>query len=506
MLKFEEGWPPTDDLARLHRYKYFEQLFEADHKTAFADKSAKVPEELEDIIYLILDYPGLISRCCADFLFGEPPVFSVPANESGAEKVQEALKGLVKANNLLPTLYESELSASYRGDTVFYLSVRPRYPGGKPEVIIQERPACYYFVEKNPDNCREIVSEALAWEREFIQGGQVKRALRVEHHVPGRIYNEAFLLDDVVPTYVPGQEKSKYFFDQYKVREHIPLEWLYEKPPKEEVPTKVDQSLLIHVPNVRHGKDYWGVSDYAGGLDTLFDAANGRISKVSEYLDKHTAPHLIIPEGSNLTGPDGNIRVDEIEAIKVDPEIGKTLPRLLTWDGQMVAAYEFLKMIAELIFKFSEISPAVFGEDKAGSIESGRAMKMRFIRTQAKISRKRMYMDPAVKRVLFLALALNHMHFNGPEPIEPQIIWQDGIPTDYTEAVANEKVRLEAGLTTKVAAIRRIDNVSEKEAQAELEAIREEKKEDGPPPPAPGAPPAPVADPPPTPAPGQNAA
>ena len=65
------------------------------------------------------------------------------------------------------------------------------------------------------------------------------------------------------------------------------------------------------------------------------------------------------------------------------------------------------------------------------------------------------------------------MH-GGPAPVEVEIHWMDGIPDDYLESVEVEKLRVEAGLTARETAIRRIDNVDEAQAREELRRMQAE--------------------------------
>ena len=150
MIDFLQTWWPPDS-KRIEDYTRRQQLFESEHCKAFSEKSAKVPEHLEHKLYLVQDYPKLISTTFADLLFGQAPIFSLPSN-------QDQLNKLVADNRLNTSLYESELSASFRGDAVFKVSIAPRHPGGKNEVLIEEVPAYAYFVEVDPDNQRRVLS------------------------------------------------------------------------------------------------------------------------------------------------------------------------------------------------------------------------------------------------------------------------------------------------------------------------------------------------------------
>lgn len=459
-------WPPVSDLERIASYKLRELLFEGKHAEAFAQKSARLPARVRSKTYLIAEFPALLTRVCADMLVSEPPVISAP-HGSSLEQAQR-LKDLVarpgRPDNLNVLMYEGELGASSRGDAVWVAEVDPR---GGGQVRFREVPASNYFVTPNPDNIREVLSETVAWERDYIGAdGRTHQALRVDHYMPdGTIRHEAWELD--APS---GQVDFQLRLED--VYGWDAPAWLL----REVTDTGVGESTLVHVPNERYGKSYWGLSDYSEGLVSHFDEVNNRLTRIADYLDKHTAPRIILPEElRGCVDEAGNISVADLEAVWVDPKAAGNLPRYLVWDGQMIAAFKEIETLIDLIFKFSEVSPAIFGEDKAGSIESARAMLFRFIRTSAKIARKRMYFDPAVKRLLILGQKLNERWLRGPEPVVPTIVWQDGIPHDYRENVETEEIRRRAGLTSRVDAIRRIDMLDEQEARTAVARIEEEE-------------------------------
>lgn len=458
MIDFQaKGWPPSaEDKERLERYQRYTQLFEGDHAEAFAEKSAKLPPGVADKVYLIADYPRLITNVAGDMLFGESPIFSA---EDEAE--QELITELVTSNDLVATLMEAALSQSFRGDAVIRCRVGKRESDGQDGVIIEEVPAHSYFVELDPANCRRLLSEAIAW----VHPTEERDYLRVEHHLPGQVIQQAFELD-----LATGEVGAR-----------VPLSLLHgESAPPDEEDTGLPFSLLTHIPNTRHVSRRFGKSDYGGGLESLFDAVNNRLSKIEAILDKHADPNLVVPQGT--LDDDGNVQKSTGLVFEVPSEEGSTnLPRYLTWEGQLKACFDELEVLGDLIFKFSEISPAIFGQDKAGSIESGRAMRMRFIRTLAKMARKKQIWDPRLKRLLWVARMLGFKFLGWPEPpITPaktvEIEWQDGLPVDQTEQVTIEVQRVQHGLTTREKSIRRLDQVNAAQARKELAAIAAEKE------------------------------
>lgn len=466
MMQWENSlWPPEQDAQRMADYRRFQLLFEGDHARAFEESGAKTRFGRK-LIYLTLNYAGLISKLAADLMVGETPVFRAP-DGPGADSLKEIIgrpSGLDgedpgdNGNTLSTTLYEAALSASFRGDAVFRVRWGKRHPDDEREdAIIEEVPASSYFVEHDPDNLRTVLSECVAWVHRVP--GRRASYLRVEEHVPGRVSNYAYRLNE----------------NTGKVGQRVSLAEVYGgqglEPPDDEYETGVPRSLLVHVPNFRHGSRFWGLSDYYD-LEPIFDALNNRVSKTDRILDRHANPKLVLPAGS--TDHEGVVRLSEMDLYEVNNAQESAAVKYVTWDGKLEAAIRHADSLIDQIFRLAEVSPAAFGLDKAGNIESGRAMRMRFIRTQAKMARKRQYFDVATRRVLWLAQKLRQVNAGGPPPVPVEIHWMDGIPNDYKEACDVEAVRIQAGLTSRESAIKRIDNVDDAQARAEIERMRGE--------------------------------
>lgn len=454
MIDFTKtDWPPKDDADRIASYKRNEQLFDGDHATAFEERSAKMPDGMKQIIYLAVNMPGLVAKIAADFLFGEPPAFRVGEPKS---KQQLALEDIVKHNDLHITFYEAALAASFRGDTVFRARVGKRKDSPKPQVIVEEVPAHSYFAETDPDNVRELLSESIAWTREDpIRGCSY---LRVQTHTPGHISEAAYHLNP----------------ETGKVSSRVDLGTIYDNPPDEETDTGLDTSLLVHIPNYRHGSIYYGISDYED-LITLFDGLNNRLTKIDRILDHHSDPKLIGVPG--MMDARGAVDVSKISYIEGDSDLFKYLPRYLTWDGQLEAAFRELEQILYLICHVAEISPAAVGlDDKSGgAVDSGVALRLRYLNTEHKCNRKKLYFNRGVKRLLKLAMDVGAQVLGGPSiDDEPEVTWQDGLPQIYAEAVTTEVARVAGGLSSKVSAIQRIDQCSAAEAEEEVKRMEDE--------------------------------
>jgi hypothetical protein len=419
-------FPPTDQALRLAAYERFEKLFLGQHREPFGVK----PGPFQTKRYIVANFCGLISKLCADLLFGEEPDFLNPDED---EKGQEALDRLTGAS--FHTMnYESELSNSFRGDAVYKVRWGERVPkSGKSEALIEEISPSLYFPEVNPADFRQVTRVALAWkvaaDRRFF--------LRAEVHEPGIVRQELWQLS-------PGG----------KIGAQVPLNTVEAFADLvEEEPTKLDHIPVFHVPNFRYGSRFWGMSDYEG-IESLFEAANNRLTQMDQILDKHAGPKLSIPD--SMVNEDGTIRLTSLELIPLKP--GEQPPSYLTWEGQLLAADRQVDRLIELMLILSETSPATLGLDKYGVAESGRALKLRLLRTLAKVNRKRLYYDAALRAALLTAQQFEAVFGKTDyEPAEPTIQWADGLPEDMMEQAQIENLRFAAGNTSVESSIRRLD-------------------------------------------------
>lgn len=444
MIDFARDNPQAslEQRARVARFQQFRHMFRNRHKKAFALMSARLPRGMRQAVYISVNLPGLISRKCSDFLFGESPFF-----ESKADSDSEPLRDLVDGLDLGSKLYEGGLSQSWRGETVLRVRV---YEG---KLMLDEVSAEYYYTETPPGNSRQILSQALAWPVKIRD----KEYLRVEHHEPGRIINEAFRLK------ADG-----------KVAFQVALSELGEDT-IEVVDTRVDAPLIWHVVNYREGTEWAGISDYEDPLP-IFDAINNRLSSIDRILGRHANPKLVAPGGFQQETLDSNK-----DLFLVDPGADSAnLPRYLTWDGALQAAFEELDRLLEMAYQLGEMAPALWGLDKAGQVESGKALRLRFIPTEHKINRKKRYWSPVVPRLLQVASQLGAV--NGVQGVTalsepPLMIWQDGLPKIFSE-LAEDVTKLHAeGLISKHRAVQMLYDLDDEEAAAEVAWMRQEAQE-----------------------------
>lgn len=454
------AFPYPDSVPRLQRYQENQELFQGKHFTAFKVRvqHEEMNKKYAELKYIVANFAGLISKVAADMLFGETSKYRV------SEGDQDFLDALVKDNKLHVQNYESALSNSRNGDAVYKLRIGKRRPQDKnPTIIIEDITPSIYFPHLDASSVREEPSgKELAW---VVKIGN-ENYLRQEIHTPGLIENKLWKLKDgkidsaadLSLLGIPG------LLDQEKVL--------------------IDDSLIFHIPNWKDGSSYFGNDDYAD-LWPLFYAINNRMTKTENILDKHSDPILALPEG--VLDETGKVKKEAFTMFEIpNNDVGATAkPEYIVWNASLESNFSHIEKLVQMLYMFSETSPDAFGMGE-NQTESGRALKLRLMRTIAKISRKRLYYDAALKEMLLVAqkLAAAYKVGVGPDqslklkkaPGEIEIDWQDGLPIDAYEAAQEEELRINSGTTSKKRAIMRLDDVDEDGAEEILKEIEEEDK------------------------------
>ena len=451
-------FPYPDSLNRLNKYKFNSLLFDGNHFDAF---KIKVDNQLYNrnysrLRYIVNNFPGLISKICADMLFGDKPRISLPEGANN-DNNSAWLENWLHNSHLFTTSYESAMTNSYKGDTIFKLRVGPQNNSNESAVIAEQVQPDYFFPKLDPLNVSADPSEI---EIAFLIQIHGKDYLRKEIHTPGLIRNELWRMN--------GAE----------IAERESLSMLGDPDILDEEKTGIDRLLIVHIPNWKDGRDYFGRDDYYD-LDTLFYAINNRMSKIDNILDKHSDPILAIPEG--ILDEEGHVKRENLGLFEKSPN-GDT-PEYIVWNAQLEAAFNEIDRLMNSLYMFSEISPDAFGRMDDATVQSGRALKYRLMRTVAKINRKKLYFDEGLKEVVYLAQLLSAAHgikANGKvytgAPEIPSIEWHDPIPQDSYEQAQEEELRLASGNQTLKDSIINIDGLTEEQAEEKVKAIQKEKK------------------------------
>ena len=446
-------FPDDSSENRLRLYGRYEKLLSGDHFSVYA-KHKEFLGDYNRLRYLVANFAGLISKVMADVLFGEKVQV-----QTGEDKSQEFIDALFEHNDLNSQFYESSLMNSARGDALFRVRVEDE------EIKIEDINPAMYFPNISENYRQEPKTKTLAWREDH--GGH--NYLVKEIHSVGKIEMQAFLMkskdDNTIVNKVP--------LDDYNLLSGHDYEETQE--------TGIDEIPIVHIPNYRIKNEYWGLSDY-GDLETLFLALNNRITKIDNILDKHSDPILAIPEG--ILDEDGNVRKEALGLIEKGAD--GDVPEYIVWNANLDSAFKEIDEIVKMLFLISEVSPDVVGLDTGrASAESGRALKLRMVRTLAKKNRKSLYYEDGLKKVFRLAgkFASNGYMVGGKKykvkDISPTIRFADGVIDDKVEEISLETTKLEAGLTTRARSLAVLEDMGVSDAEEIIKNVDEEKNNKG---------------------------
>lgn len=437
-------WPPKGEADRLKLYEDNKNLFEGKHELVYKDWMRILREDQQAALAMIFNWPKRLSTLWADLLLGEPP--EITAGDPDTPE-QATADRLINDNGFFNLSYETVIDNSRFGNGLF----KVRYD--KRGIIEGQPPSCWFPVV-NPANLKEITAHVLAWtwtENTVNSQGQAQehKFLQCEIHTKGQI------------------ENRKYVIDGSTIARQLPWEG------QETVKTGVDDFLVIPFNNLITTDRVFGLDDYSD-IDSILQEMEVRVSQIARILDKHSDP--------NMYGPESALEYDPATHQYTFKAGGKyfpvdsrddVIPGYMVWEGQLAAAFNELDRLQQQLYFLTETSPAAFGELKAGLAESGTALKRLMMATLAKVNRIRMRLDPAVKKVLQVAAALEVAQ-GMPKATKLENIkinWRDGLPEDEKEQHEIENADYIAG-TISLESVLKKRGYSGDRLQEELDLIK----------------------------------
>lgn len=454
----QEIFPYKSHQGRLDRYRVNGLLLKSKHYEAFNIVApGEFTQRYKALRYLVANFLGLVSKVSADFLFGDP----IQITAGGA---QDFLEEFMFKNRLHVQNYESSISNSARGDSLFRLRVI------NGQITVEETKPSMYFPDLTTLNSNiwpEV--EEIAWRQSFGSGKDQKHYLIREIHTPGEVWTRVHKLERV--TEMSGEYRIK---DEISVADYNQLSGdsliAY-------VQTGVDRNLIVHVPNYKllGSDDYFGDDDYID-LKSIQFAMNNRMTSIDNILDKHSDPILAVPPG--ILDENGKVKRSALHMIELGDE--GEVPQYITWNANLESAFKQVDKLVDMAFMLSENSPEAFGFGE-GKAESGRALKLRLLRTLAKKNRKQLYYTQGLHEVFRLAQLLsanngfrvNDMTYRAKEE-KVDIRFGDGAIIDEVEQAEMMRTRKDSNLISTRSAIMRMDNLTEDQAEEEVKRIKDE--------------------------------
>lgn len=387
-------WPPEDEDEKARRAEHvlMRDAYNGLHERIFPAYAAYLADTNKDTRKqkVILDWPEMATGTYLNLLLGEEP---------------EVIAGERKD---LPERHDEQvfIDVSRYGHGVYEISD----PGIKA---------------LNPENCYLIVSPddiqqpwAYVFFREWQEGDAQKKIKYVKFtiHTKGQIQHLVFEAKE-------GKLSGPQDLAQFPALAGLQVDAQGIQRPA------VDDILIVHVNNQLSSERYYGRSDYKPSVLDLIADLEKRFSERSEVLSKFTNPTPVIPESA--TTFDHSTKEWVYKPGKpIIMQSGETSPSLMTWQAELGAVERAIEQDMDQLLQMLQLSPVLLAGNKAGSAESGTALRIRLIPTLAKVSRYARAAEKAIPKVLALWSQLHPPAI----PLENITVnLQDGIPEDPME-------------------------------------------------------------------------
>lgn len=416
-LKPGKPFPPKCEEDRIIRYQQNKLLFNGDH---FDDKlgielydaairrmlhtCSDINVDIPVCYPILLNYQKLVSLKKADLVCGEEPEIT------GIDTTyNDKLTLLRQEIQLDPKLYASVIDLSRYGDAVWR---RYKNEQGKGDFTLWD-PAGWYPVVI-PDGTDRITHHVLTWRYNAGTSENPKWRLSVQiHPITGKYYiareYEMNTQGTIIGKQIGGDKN---------------------------VATGFDSCAVTHIASITTSGTVYGYDDYMP-IDSLLIEIMTRLSQISSILDKHASPSMTGPASMLSRDPvTGELYLKKDAFYAVSP--GEELPKYLTWDGQLDAAFKELEMLFKQLYVITEMGDSILGiSENNGQAISGTAFRFKMAAPLITVRRLTNVLTYPLKQLLHDVTTI------GREEIptdQISIEWNDGLPNDPREDVELAKL------------------------------------------------------------------
>ncbi len=492
-LKVGGLYPPSTEVARLARYKRYDDLFYSRITEAYGSYIKKddgignsMFDQMKSIFAnpKIMNYARAITKKTVDLALSKKP-YVIPTKKDKDIDIMELQHGTDIWKKTRQAL--TDVSRYGNGYIREYNKI-PRYSNtdGLGRVTLSKgEPACNAI---NPSMVVEVVNPldredttyfVLGWidkvEEDLMVGGitqynvdgittpKYTYYLTTEIHKRGAYQYRRFRVGSPILNY--GQVK------QYSIIEEVTDESLKDK----WIPTGLEGFAIKKLSGyTTTDNPSEGLSDY-DMLDTLMIELVERVSQLSQVFTKHGDPAM---QGSpELLSQDEN--GNPVFYTGDFYPIGKDEQPLsyITWNSQSREILEYCNQILQNIWVLTEMGDgSIMGytRENNGFAESGKGLRMKLASPLMKV--QSLLID---NQDTIISIFTDFATILGKKikPTDIEIKWQDGLPVDHIEEANIFQMRVQSGTESIVYGLQRRYNMTPEQAEKEYKKILEEKKQ-----------------------------
>lgn len=407
------------------------------------DVIRKQYKDAKSLIYLAHAIPARISEFYGDFVQGDVDKLIIAPKKSDNQDLVDFVKQVVYENDLKERISDIGEEQSEFGYVV--LLGRLDNDGN---FIIDIVPPDQYFPQ--PDG--SVIFATYKRDPDDITG---KRLLLYTQHyqmVNGKcqIERQAFKTDE---RGVASEEYSLSAMSQILGREIKPLEVI-----------DIDELPIRQIDNGRKTKYGFGKSDYADIMPQLAEI-NERATHISTQLLKNLDAKMALPQSLFV---DGVLPQGDAYAIGSKDDI---IPQYISNTNTLIADVREHIIFELKIISFVTGVPMfhLLGTAQPERVES---LKIQLFSALRKTTKKRAKIKRALLDMFRIGAKLKNI------PLDDDIIisFSSPLPEDELVEAQVEQIKVQAGISSRVSAMERLENYSEEEAINELKRIANEDR------------------------------
>ena len=440
-------FPNPTERVRIAKVKKFVDLYELRQRGVLG--LHKIIEDQykkqKDLVYLAHALPARISEFYGDFVQGdEEKLIIAPPQNTTDKKIVDFIDDVVFDNDLKELVYDMGVDQSEFGFIALHT-----WKDDAEKIRIDLIPEDQYF----PQSDGSVIIATYKKDDTDI----LKSWFMLTQHY--KIENEKVIIE---------REAWKTDTDGVAV-ESITLEVMAKVMGRDKIEDKttleVDVIPIVQVNNGKKMRDGFGKSDYVDILPQLAEL-NERTTHISTQLLKNMDAKIVLPKAQGMTDEDNKIKPFDHILLEGKEHIQGYY---ITNDNPLMdSTFEHIMFQLKMI---SFLSSVPMNELlKSAMPERVEALRIQLFSAVRRTNTKRSKIKRGLKDILRIGAKLKGIDIDK----DPVIEMSDVLPVDEMVVADTEDTKIRAGISSRKSSMKRVENYSDSEAEAEREQIHKE--------------------------------
>lgn len=473
-------YPPNTEIARLAKYKRYDDIFYSrvgDAYSTFIKDSTKNHSVADQMMTLfsnpkIMNYGRAITKKVVDLMLSRSPSLTYTTVEGDNDLIE-----VKRRTKYVKKLKTSFVDVSRYGDGYareYNKIARTEDENGE---LSDGEAGCNVInpglvtLVVSPLDKEDVQKIVIGWvdvvdtKENKVNGQTVTKReyfLSVEIHEPGQYEYRRFKISE--PILNTGAVK------QYMIEEEVtPANMRGIRK------TGLDGFAIKHFMNFSTSDDpLQGLSDY-DMFDSLMLDLCQRVSQLSEVFEKHGSPSMQGSPELMSTDEDGNPVFYAGDFYPVSD--GQKELSYITWDSKSKEVIDYCNNILKQIFILSEMGDGSimgYSDGSNGFAESGKGIRMKMA---SPLMKAQSLMSDNEDEIIALVHDLATIMGKKLEVQNIEVQWNDGLPIDWVEETNNFNARVANNTESVVYGLQRRFGMTPEQAQDEFDQILKELKQ-----------------------------